>query len=75
MEGSWRLGSSLFVGIGYCLEEGAHVEEGAPLVDNRRTCIISNMLGSCWRRHTRAHLCGWDSLLDQGRRRVHHFNG
>jgi hypothetical protein len=75
MEGSWRLRSSLFVGIGYCLEEGALVEEGAPLVGNRRTCAISDLFGSCWRRHTRAHLCGRDSSLDQGGRRAHHFSG
>jgi hypothetical protein len=75
MEGSWRLRSSLFVGIGYCLEEGALVEEGAPLAGNRRTCAISDLFGSCWRRHTRAHLCGRDSSLDQGGRRAHHFSG
>jgi hypothetical protein len=69
MEGSWRLRSSLFVGIGYCLEEGA------PLAGNRRTCAISDLFGSCWRRHTRAHLCGRDSSLDQGGRRAHHFSG
>jgi hypothetical protein len=46
MEGSWRLRSSLFVGIGYWLEEGTLMEEGAPLAGNRRTCAISYLFGS-----------------------------
>jgi hypothetical protein len=69
MEGSWRLRPSLFVGVGYCLEEGA------PLAGTRRTCAISNLFGSCWRRHTTSCLCGRDSSLGQGGRRAHHFSG
>jgi hypothetical protein len=51
------------------------VEEGAPLAGTRRTCAISDLFGSCWRRHTKGCLCGRDSSLDQGGRRVHHFSG
>jgi hypothetical protein len=75
MEGSWRLKPSLFVGIGYFLEEGVLVEEGTLPVGNRRTCAISDLFGSCWRRHTRAHFYGMDYSLDQGGRRAHHFSG
>jgi hypothetical protein len=75
MEGSWRLGPLLFVGVGYCKEEGALVEEGAHPSGSRSTCAILDLSGSWWRRHTIGCLCGRDSSLDQGGRRAHHFSG
>jgi hypothetical protein len=64
MEGSWRLKPSLFVGVGYCKEEGT------PLSGSRRTCAIVDLSGSWWRRHTLGCLCVRDSSLGQGEGRV-----
>jgi hypothetical protein len=69
MEELWRLRPLFVYGDCYCLEEGTH------LAGTRRPCPISDLFGSCLRRHTIVGLSARDSSLGQGGAWALQFNG